>query len=132
MPIYKGDVEVVNGKVVEGEIVEGNEFRFPYRMADSMTVTGVTYKFDRMEGGEAVYVKQAGSVEETQKPKKTAKKKKKKAVDTTPEMAVSDLPSGAILEPDFVGGIKHVAEKQYRLMQPITKVQGQYVYVPIN
>jgi hypothetical protein len=51
----------------------------------------------------------------------------------TPEQNVdmSGLPDGAILSPDFVGGRMHRDGKTYRLMQPVTKRNGLFVYVPV-
>lgn len=47
-------------------------------------------------------------------------------VDTT------GLPYGAVLSPDWIGGRMHRGGKTYRMMQPVTKRNGMFVYVPVE
>lgn len=124
MPIYKEDLHVINGKKV-GETVSGDEIRLPYSTDGvnvfSMTVDGVTYRFDRMDGNELVYKKVSPQVAESLG----------LTVDSSQVIARDALPAGAILDRGFIGRYLVSKGKRYRLMQPITKCGEEYVYVEV-
>ena len=46
------------------------------------------------------------------------------------DVDMTGLPEGAILNASFVGGRMTVGATTYRLMQPVTKRGGMFVYVP--
>ncbi len=122
--IYKRDS--ING---QGETLTGDEIRLAYRMANSITSGGVTYAYSHMDGGEAVY-KRSGSApaQASGKPQPA-----KAIVDSySKQLSESNLPAGAILHSDFVGRYLHHNGKRYRLMQPMTKCDGKFVYVPVE
>lgn len=127
MTIYKQDAITVNG-VTTGEVLSGDEIRMPYRMAGSIMVDGVQYKFVGMDGGEAVYRLQAAPVATSVVPTKVAAPTYAVSDDTR-TINRADLPSGAILSADFVGGRMRQGGCTYRMMQPVTKCEGLYVFV---
>jgi len=117
--------------VVGGEKVVGDEIRFPYRIAGSMTVDGTTYTFDRMEGGEAVYRKAAGRPQEDEEDEDDWEDEELEEEEEEEDgISPSELPPGAILDPDFVGGTKWIRRRPYRLWGSGIKCGGKYVYVP--
>lgn len=122
MAIFKRDS--ING---QGEKLEGETIRLPYRMAGSITNGGKTYVFIGMEGGEAVYKLQEVALPPAQP---VVIETPAGAPDTTPTIERSDLPAGALLNKDFVGGRWNFAGKAYRMMQPPTKCDGMYVFLP--
>ena len=127
MAIYKGDMIIVDGKVVQGEPMTGDEIRMPYRIANSITTDGVTYVFSHMDGNEAVYVK-GGTPPAPVRPLVQASHPEG-GNDSVRTIQRSELPPGAILSPDFVGRFYNVGNRRYRMMQPTTKCDGQYVLV---
>lgn len=121
MAIIKGDM--VNGK---GEVLDGDEIRLAYRISNSITTGGVSYVYDRTENGEAVYRKSATVISEPSQPRPA----QAHVHDATP--TVDTLPAGARLSPDFVGRMVHFDGAVYRMMQPPTKYQGQYILLPVE
>lgn len=127
MAIYKQDMIQVNGQR-HGEELTGDEIRFPYRMAGSITSGGVTYRFSRMDNGEAVYTKSEAPPDVTRPTAPTVP-----TTSNRPEqISAADLPEGAILDSDFVGGRKFHNGRVYRLAQPVKKIGDAYVYVEVQ
>lgn len=127
MAIYKQDAITING-VTHGERVDGqDEIRMPYRIAASITNSGYTYTFVGMDKGEAVY-RRGEAASKPVEPVKPAP-----AVETTTEatQTLTELPMGAILDAQFVGRYMTVNNIRYRLYQPVSKMNGKYVYVHV-
>jgi hypothetical protein len=128
MAIYKQDKITTSDGKVHGEKVTGDELRMPYKMFNSLNQKGVTYIFSHMDNGEAVYVRShISQVEE----RIDIKINTKVNLNSSGENIIrrSELPSGAILSPDFVGRTIISNGRRYKMMQPVTKCDGQYVMI---
>jgi hypothetical protein len=106
----------------------------PYRIARSITNAGKTYVFVRMEGGQALYALSDSppATQAIEQPMNTKEKKGQKKFDSDQTIDRKDLPPGAVLSSDFVGGKWIHNGRAYRMMQPITKCNGMYVFLPSN
>ncbi len=125
MAIYKQDAVIVNG-VTTGEVLSSDEIRMSYRMAGSINVGGVQYQFVGMDNGEAVYHRQDVPSVPTMV---TAPHVRIGSNDGARTIDRADLPHGAILHPDFVGGRLRQGGQAYRMVQPVTTCEGMYVFV---
>jgi len=87
-----------------------------------------------MEGGEAVYRRVAGRPQENEEDEDDWEDVEPEEDEELEEkedgISLSELPPGAILGPDFVGGTKWVSGRPYHLWQGGVKCGGKYVYVP--
>lgn len=52
--------------------------------------------------------------------------------DYSKQLTEADLPAGAILHSDFVGRYLRQNGKTYRMMQPLTKCDGKFVFVLVE
>ena len=136
MAIYKRDmIQTPDGKR-HGEELTGDTIRLAYRMSGSITTNGVTYKFSHSDPvtGEAVYIKsdaqEAQQVQsQVQRIIHQVQSRIERSAPPVVETGNVDIPSGAILDADFVGGRKHHNGRVYRLAQPVRQINGKYVYV---
>lgn len=127
MAIYKKDLIVTPDGARHGEQLTGDEIRIPYRIASSITQNGTTYAFSHMDNGEAVYVK-GGTPPAPVRPF-VQQTTTDSSGDGARTIQRADLPPGAILHTDFVGRYHTVGSKRYRMMQPVTKCDGMFVFV---
>ena len=127
MAIYKKDLIVTPDGTRHGKQLTGDEIRMPYRIASSITQNGTTYAFSHMDNGEAVYIK--GGTPPTPVRPFTQQSSVGGSGDGTRTIQRSELPPGAIPHPDFVGRYHTVGNRRYRMMQPVTKCEGQFVFV---
>lgn len=127
MAIYKKDLIVTPDGTRHGQQLTGDEIRMPYRVANSITQNSTTYAFSHMDGSEAVYVK-GGTPPAPVRPF-AQQAHTEGGNDGASTILRSDLPAGAILHPDFVGRYLNVGNKRYRMMQPVTKCDGQFVLI---
>jgi len=132
MAIFPGDKIIINGQLVTKPVQDDDVIYLNYRIAASITQGGKTYKFTGMVGDKAEYTRQSGAPVERTEPHRERPRELRTPKMSAPEAETPELPPGAVLSPDFIGGVWNKDGKRYRMMQPTRQVNGQFVYVPVG